>query len=242
MKTTTLLRLLLSLTLTLAQHAPTPNGCTAGYYPGRDEVIYTVPYTYAQVLSIIGSYQNLTWSGNPPDTVTLNGTDNTVGTTRTYDTHGAHVIETITTYSKPAAGPYVEIHTLAPLSIPAANNVSFYADYDGTTVTPVCRGQATTLNLTIVFCGTNASLSAQVLHATHLQDAVTVGVFLGGKNFSTCAALGGVGNGTGSGTGSGSGGNSSAVPFTGDAGRLIASVGAWVVLGSVAALAAAVGV
>ena len=69
-----------------------------------------------------------------------------------------------------------------------------------------------------------------------------MGVFLGGKNFSTCAALGGVGNGTGSGTGSGSGGNSSAVPFTGDAGRLIASVGAWVVLGSVAALAAAVGV
>lgn len=68
-----------------------------------------------------------------------------------------------------------------------------------------------------------------------MQDAVTVGVFLGGKNFSTCAALG-------NGNGTGSGGNSSAVPFTGDAGRLSAHVGALVVLGGVVALAAAVGV
>lgn len=62
-------------------------------------------------MSIIGSYKNLTWSGNPDDTVTLNGTDNTVGTARTYDLAGAHVIETILEYSKPAApGPYNEVH------------------------------------------------------------------------------------------------------------------------------------
>lgn len=236
MKPATLLHLLL-LPLALAQHSPTPNGCAAGYYPGRDEVLYTVPYTYTQVLSIIGSYQNLTWSGNPPSTVALSGPDNTVGTTRTYDIAGAHVIETITLYSKPAQGPYVEVHTLAPLSIPAANNVSFYGDFDGTTVTPVCGGRASAFNFTIVFCANNATLAASVLHGIHLQDAVTVGVFLGGKNFSTCAALGGVGNGTGS--GSGSGGNSSAVPFTGDAGMLRVSVGAFVLLGGAAALAAA---
>lgn len=27
------------------------NGCAAGYYPGSDTVLYTVPYTYQQVLS-----------------------------------------------------------------------------------------------------------------------------------------------------------------------------------------------
>ena len=102
-----------------------PDGCVDGYQAGTDTVLLTVPYTYEQVLSIIGSYQNLTWSGSPFDTVTLNGTDNTVGTARTYDIAGAHVIETITVYEKPASGPYEEIHTLAPLTIPAAN-VSFY--------------------------------------------------------------------------------------------------------------------
>ena len=102
-----------------------PDGCVDGYEAGTDTVLFTVPYTYQQVLSIIGSYQNITWSGSPSNTVTLNGTDNTIGTARTYDIAGAHVIETITVYEKPASGPYEEIHTLAPLTIPAAN-VSFY--------------------------------------------------------------------------------------------------------------------
>jgi hypothetical protein len=66
------------------------NGCKPGFMKGRDEVIFTLPYTYAQVISIIGSFRNITWSGSPYDTVTLNGTDNTVGTARTYDLAGAH--------------------------------------------------------------------------------------------------------------------------------------------------------
>ena len=33
-----------------------PDGCIDGYTAGRDEYLYTVPYTYAQVLSIIGSF------------------------------------------------------------------------------------------------------------------------------------------------------------------------------------------
>lgn len=173
----------------LAQNnASTANGCNDGFYPGTDTVIYTVPYTYAQVMSIIGDYKNITWSGSPYDSVTLNGTDNTVGTARTYDIDGAHVVETITTYSKPPNGPYEEIHTLELLTIPSAN-VSFYADYDGTTVTPICNGTASTFNFTINFCGTNASLSGSILHMLHLTDAETVGVFLGGQNFSSCGAI-----------------------------------------------------
>lgn len=171
-----------------AQHnASTTNGCNDGFYPGTDTVIFTVPYTYAQVMSIIGDYKNITWSGSPYDSVTLNGTDNTVGTARTYDIDGAHVVETITTYSKPPNGPYEEIHTLELLTIPSAN-VSFYGDYDGTTVTPICNGAASTFNFTINFCGTNASLAGSILHMLHLTDAQTVGVFLGGQNFSSCTA------------------------------------------------------
>jgi hypothetical protein len=49
--------------------------CIAGYSPGNDTVIFTTPYTYAQVISIIGDYKNITWSGSPYDSVTLNGTD-----------------------------------------------------------------------------------------------------------------------------------------------------------------------
>lgn len=165
-----------------------PDGCIDGYSAGTDTVLLTVPYTYTQVLSIIGSYKNLTWSGNPDDTVTLNGTDNIVGTARVYDTAGAHVTETITVYDKPADGPYEEVHTLTPLTIPAAN-VSFYGDYDGTTATPTCNGAATAFNFTINFCATNATLAAELLHMIHITDAQTVGVFLGGKNFSSCAAI-----------------------------------------------------
>jgi hypothetical protein len=151
-------------------------------------VIFTVLYTYAQVMSIIGDYQNLTWSSSPAGSVTLNGTDNTVGTARTYDIAGAHVVKTITTYSKPPNGPYEEIHTLALLTIPSAN-VSFYGDCDGTTVTPVCNDAASTFNFTINFCASNATLAGTILHMLHLTDAQTVGVFLGGQNFSSCAAL-----------------------------------------------------
>jgi hypothetical protein len=188
MKFSTLLPVIAAAGIAAQNNASSANGCNDGFYPGTDTVIFTVPYTYAQVMSIIGDYQNLTWSGSPAGSVTLNGTDNTVGTARTYDIAGAHVVETITTYSKPPNGPYEEIHVLALLTIPSSN-VSFYGDYDGTTVTPICNGAASTFKFTINFCASNATLAGTVLHMIHLTDAQTVGVFLGGQNFSSCAAL-----------------------------------------------------
>lgn len=166
-----------------------PNGCTEGYYPGTDTVIYTVPYTYNQVLSIIGNYTNLTWSGSPDNSVISNDTNWVPGTARFYNIAGAHVIETIKVYDKPANGPYVEIHTLAPLTIPSYN-VSFYGEFDGQVWTSICDGKATTANFTINFCATNATLAARILQGLHLTDAETVGTFLGGMNFTSCAALG----------------------------------------------------
>jgi hypothetical protein len=62
---------------------------------------------------------------------------------------------------------------LALLTIPSAN-VSFYGDYDGTTVTPVCNGAASTFNFTINFCASNATLAGAILHMLHLTDAQTV--------------------------------------------------------------------
>jgi hypothetical protein len=164
------------------------NDCNKGFFPGTDTTIFTVPYTYAQVLSIIGDYKNISWSGSPYDTVTLNGTDNAVGTARFYSLDGASVVETITTYSKPVNGPYEEIHVLNTITIPSLN-LSAYADYDGTTVVPVCNGAASTFNFTVNFCATNPSVAAAAFHSLHLTDAETVGVFLGGGNFSSCAAL-----------------------------------------------------
>ncbi|KAL5321426.1 hypothetical protein ACEPPN_009384 [Leptodophora sp. 'Broadleaf-Isolate-01'] len=170
-------------------NASTANGCNDGFFPGTDTVIFTTPYTYAQAMSIIGDYQNLTWSGSPDDgSVTLNGTTNTVETARTYEIAGAHVVETITVYSKPENGPYEEIHTLDLLTVPSVN-VSFSADYDGTTVTSTCDGKASIFNFTANFCATNASVAEAVLHMIHLTDAQTVGAFLGGQNFTTCEAI-----------------------------------------------------
>ncbi|KAL3417217.1 hypothetical protein PVAG01_11217 [Phlyctema vagabunda] len=166
------------------------NGCPDGYTYGNDTVLFTVPYSYPQVMSIIGSYGNLTWSGNPDGTVALNGSDNAVGTAREYDLVGAHIVETITEYSKPAEGPYFESHVLASVTLPSAN-LTAYSDYDATTVTSICGGRASTFNMTINFCANNAPMAAAVFHKLHLTDATTVGVFLGGQNFSSCAALNG---------------------------------------------------
>lgn len=57
--------------LAAAQNVTVPSDCVAGFYPGVDTVVITIPYTYQQSMSIIGSYKNLTWSGNPDNTVTL---------------------------------------------------------------------------------------------------------------------------------------------------------------------------
>lgn len=59
----------------------------------------------------------------------------------------------------------------------------------GTTVVPICNGLASTFNFTIDFCANNATLAAATLHSIHLTDAETVGVFLGGQNFTSCEAL-----------------------------------------------------
>lgn len=182
-----------------SQNVTVPTTCQGEYMPGTDTVLYTVPYTYSQVLSIIGSYKNLTWSGSPDNTVTLNGSDNTVGTARTYDLAGAHVIETLLTYDSPPGGPYYENHNVALLTIPLpTGNISVYFPLDATTVTSTCGGKATSFNFTANFCATNATAFAGVLHLLHSTDAITVGKFLGGQNFTSCDALNGP-NGTSTG-------------------------------------------
>lgn len=206
-----------AVTSVLAQNVTVPTTCTPGFEAGSDQVIYNTPYTYDQIMSIIGSYKNLTWSGNPDNTVTLNGTDNTIGTARTYDTAGAHVIETILTYDKPPApGPYNEVHNTALLSVPTLN-ISFYIPYDGTVVSSMCNGLATSFNFTAHFCANNATAVGPLLHMLHLNDAITAASFLGGQNFSSCAALT-AGNGS-NGTAS-----PSTVPYTGEASHYIPSI------------------
>ena len=206
-----------TLPFAFAQDVTVPNECTAGYSGGTSVALVTVPYTYDQVMSVIGSYKNLTWSGNPDNTVTLNGTDNTVGTARTYDTAGAHVIETILSYSKPPApGPYEEVHNTALLSVPTLN-VSFYIPYDGTVVSSICDGKASMFNFTANFCGSNATTTEAILTMLHTNDALTVGKFLGGQNFTSCAALGGYANGTAAGNGSTPTASAPPVAYTGGA-------------------------
>ena len=206
------------------QDVTVPDTCVDGYTAGTDVALVTIPYSYDQVMSIIGSYKNLTWSGNPDDTVTLNGTDNTVDTARTYDLSGAHVIETLLTYDKPPSpGPYNEVHNTANLTVPAYN-VSFYIPYDGTVVSSVCDGRASMFNFTAHYCGTNATTTGMLLHMLHSGDAMTVGKLLGGQNFTSCEALGG-GNGSASPTPS--------APPTAYTGAAATTLG-WSVMGTVA--------
>ncbi|KAL8704886.1 MAG: hypothetical protein Q9201_001954 [Fulgogasparrea decipioides] len=160
-----------------------PDGCIEGFAAGHDEVFYNVPYTYQQVLSVIGSFANITWNGI--NSTTLNGTDNTVGTARFYSFSGIPLIETIKTYQKPANGPYFEDHTLAPAYNPFAN-LTIYAPFDSQNFTPICGGTATSLNFTVDFCSTNVTGAGQILHDSHVFDAVTLQEFLGNETWTGC--------------------------------------------------------
>ncbi|KAH8790339.1 hypothetical protein F5882DRAFT_460844 [Hyaloscypha sp. PMI_1271] len=86
MKYSTLLVLLMGAAgISALSNPSSPNCCNSGFYPGADTVTFTVPYTYAQVMSIIGHYQNFTSSSSPAGSVTLNGIDNRVRTAKTYE-------------------------------------------------------------------------------------------------------------------------------------------------------------
>lgn len=163
-----------------------PATCPEGYTAGSDTALFTVPYTYSKVLSVIGDFKNLTWSG--VEDVTLNGTDNTVGTARSYKLFGADLTETLSLYMKPSKGPFAEVSTLAPVTV-SQLNLSFYAPYNALFANPTCNGSATLINSTTQFCATNVTGTATALHADHLLNSAGISKALGGANFSTCAVL-----------------------------------------------------
>lgn len=197
-----------------------PNGCIDDYSAARDEVLYTVPYTYPQVLSIIGSFANITWNGN--NATTLNGTDNTVGTARSYEYLGIPLTQTIKTYQKPVNGPYFEDHTIAPSYNPATN-ISLYASTDALTATPVCGDTAVALNFTVDFCSTDVSAAGEIFRSLHLLHARILQEFLGNETWNGCEDFYGGGatplNGTSLGGGGyyGTGPTATPIAFTGGA-------------------------
>jgi hypothetical protein len=51
---------------------------------------------------------------------------------------------------------------------------------------PICNGQASTSNFTILFCATNVSIAGPLLHQIHMTGTQTVGMFLGGQSLPSC--------------------------------------------------------
>lgn len=128
----------------------------------------------------------LAWLTRGQDTVTLNGTDNTPGTARSYLLQGIPTTETLMMYEKPTTGPYQEVHNTALVNFGA---IGAYIMYDGTHVTPTCGGQASVFNMTASFCSNAPAQAEALLHQVHLADILNVGRMLGGRNFTTCADL-----------------------------------------------------
>ena len=166
-------------------------------------MLLTVPYPPARVVEIIGDFQNLTWSGSPPDTVTLNGTDNQVGTARAYTLSGLDVVETLSEYYRPSLNcfgtpyqpnvaryavnmAYVEAHTFAEASF---EGDKVYMPFDGISVASTCLGNASVLNYTANFCATNVSMTQSLLHSLHMQDLDNVQAELGNNSYTSCVGL-----------------------------------------------------
>jgi hypothetical protein len=106
-----------------------------------------------------------------------------VGTARTINILGTHVVETVTLYSKAPNGSYHEVQTLntpsaAPVNIPPYN-ISSYGDYDRTTVVEACNGMGPLISR-LTF-GEERHDRCGTLHNIHLSDAQTVGKLLGAE-------------------------------------------------------------
>lgn len=126
-------------------------------------------------MSIIGVYSNMFWMAVPEGSVTLNGTDNTVGTAQFYPIAGTNLVETILEYEKPASsGSYNEVHSTANIDVPNPN-VSLHISFDGTIVSSACNCKASTMNMTAVYCATDAAVAGGLLHMLHMESLVTVG-------------------------------------------------------------------
>lgn len=174
--------------------------CSPGFFPGTDTVLYTTPYRYSSVLSVIGNFGNLDYAFVPPQNLYLNGSGNTVGTARFYTSPAlpsAQVIETLTVYSAPSTGPFVEVVAIDPFTVtsqsPTTNNeinVTMYSNYKAVIATPICLGgQATLLNYTIQFCATDPDLAAQISHQGHLSMAEGANSLLGNRSYWSCNKL-----------------------------------------------------
>jgi len=102
---------------------------------------------------------------------------------------GLPLTETLFTYSRPPyPGPYVQVYSAVLVNDSAANH-SFYIPFDSTVVVPTCNGAASILNFTSSFCTNNVTAIAGLLHTLHITDALTAAKFLGGRNFTSCAAI-----------------------------------------------------
>lgn len=123
--------------------------------------------------------------GVDPSAVTTTGAPNQPGQKRSYTLLGANIKETLITLQNPPGGTFVEVHSLAPATVPSLN-ITASASFDGMTATPTCNGKASAMNLTTIFCATDATTAAGVFHQIHSNAVTTIGQFLGGANCTGC--------------------------------------------------------
>lgn len=83
--------------------------------------------------------------------------------------------------------PFVEVNAVGPFNL---GTTTIYSDFNPIGATPVGGGAACMLNITVDFCAMDTAKAADFFHMVHLTDVVNVELFLGGRNFTACAALG----------------------------------------------------
>lgn len=153
-----------------------------------------IAYPYDDVVKIVDDFGNMTWLGSAKDNTTLKGTDDRVGASRTFNFDGNELTQTLTKYEK-HDDSFMEEQTIEQVTLQFIN-ASLYSTRDVLTLNKTCDGKASVLNLTTAFCSTNASDVARGIGLYHMAGIMRVTEFLGGKNFTSCAASNGTSNGT----------------------------------------------
>ena len=163
------------------------NACNSGFTSDRSEVVMTFPYSYERVLKIVDNFGNMTWLGTPNDNLTLHGTDDKIGASRSFNLDGTHLTQTLVKYENRDNGSFYEEQTLEQVTLRGIN-VTLYSIMDTVSLNRSCNGTASTLKLSTKFCATNATVIKEFIYGYHKAAVMRVEEYLGGQKSTSCGA------------------------------------------------------
>jgi hypothetical protein len=162
--------------------------CSAGMNSGTSLATQTIPATFPQFLSIVGSFFNSSWYKNPGNLTV--GPDNQVGSIRTFVLGTMVYNDTLLMYNLNTS--FFQQVWQGPgnngISINLGSFVlgSYVEHLSGQST---CKGSAVIVNFGSDFCAANLSTATPILNSLHGSAIQQIPILLNISNFTTCGTI-----------------------------------------------------